>query len=196
MNNDQEFEGATYLSSIRTYVLVSFTLFIGFLILGYDFGGRFNIGILQLLRDVFGEASGGQVDPFFILALVFVNNSVKSFLSILLGVLFGIAPVIFVAGNGLILGIFVYEVQQESGLAYTAAGLLPHGIIEVPTVLVSAAVGLRMGYELVRYVQGRGHIDTEFKRGAKFFLRYLLPLLLVAALVEAFLTPVIVDLVT
>ena len=185
----------SYLYSIRRYVIFSFVLFLAFLFLGYALAGVIEFGLLELLREIFGDGGEGGFDPLFLLTLVFTNNAVKSFFAILLGVLFGVAPGLFVAVNGFIIGIFVVEVEQEAGLAFAAAGLLPHGIIEIPAVLVSAAVGLRLGYELVRHIQGRGHIDREFKRGVRFFLRYLVPLLLLAAFVEAFLTPIVLELV-
>ncbi|MFQ5950834.1 MAG: stage II sporulation protein M [Candidatus Geothermarchaeales archaeon] len=188
-------EQASYLHSIRKYVIFSFVLFLAFLFLGYALAGVLEFGLLDLLREVFGDVGDGGFDPLFVFTLVFTNNAVKSFFAILLGVLFGVASGVFIVVNGFIIGIFVFEVEQEAGIAFVAAGLLPHGIIEIPAVLVSAAVGLRLGYELVRHIRGRGHIDREFKRGMRFFLRYLVPLLLFAAFVEAFLTPIIVELV-
>ena len=66
----------------------------------------------------------------------------------LLGLGLGLIPLLVVTSNGFLLGVVAYGAVQQSGLLFLAAGILPHGILELPAVLVSIAIGFRLGYLL------------------------------------------------
>jgi uncharacterized membrane protein SpoIIM required for sporulation len=73
----------------------------------------------------------------------------------------------------------------------------PHGVIEIPSIVVGGAVGLRLGFVGVGALRGRRD-DGEVARAIRHAYRVLLglvPLFVVAALVEAFLTPAIASVV-
>lgn len=79
--------------------------------------------------------------------LIFFNNAIKSILIIYLGALLGILPVIFLVMNGMMIGFLVYTRSTEGVDLVTliVKGLLPHGIIEIPAILIAAAYGLKFG---------------------------------------------------
>ncbi len=134
-----------------------------------------------------------DLDPILILFVIFLNNAIKSFLVIVLGVLV-IVPIMFIVFNGYILGIVMCESARTEGPLYVAAAILPHGIIELPMVLVSAALGTRIGMMVLLRI--RGKIPTEeilstLKWSTSFYFRWILPLLFVAAVIETFITPAV-----
>jgi stage II sporulation protein M len=91
-------------------------------------------------------------------------------------------------------GVIVYLVARERGLLFILLGLLPHGILELPMVFLSAAIGLRLGHQAFSALIGRPtQIKREFKEGLMFYFRWILPLLLVAAIIETFITPLILS---
>jgi stage II sporulation protein M len=145
--------------------------------------------MLESLREAFGEI--WKWHPILLVAFIFLNNSVKCFLIILFGVIFGVAPALFIILNGFIIGLAIFELKQLYGLPFALAATLPHGVIEIPMFLLSAAIGIRIGYELMNKIRGRGSVKRELKNGVKFFALRILPLLFLAAVIEVFITPLV-----
>jgi stage II sporulation protein M len=82
---------------------------------------------------------------------------------------------------------------MEQSLLYLAGGLLPHGIIEIPMVVISAAVGIRLGLKVIAAFKGESvSLKEEMITGIKFFFYWIMPLLFIAAVVETFITSAII----
>ena len=125
---------------------------------------------------------------------IFAWNARSLFLFALGGLIsFGAAAVLplflvfvligFVVGGG-----FVQGVNPAVFLAL----LWPHGILELPAALIATAVGLRVGAGVLAPPQGFTLGDVLLHRLADFlkvFVFLVLPLLLVAAFVEFYVTP-------
>ena len=149
------------------------------------------------------EALRSSVEPLttqgalMLLGLILLNNASKCLGAILLGLLFGLAPLMFDVVNGFILGLLaVASAKVEAAPFSFLVKLAPHGVLEVPAMLFSVAVGLREGVAMIRKLRGEEvSLKEEAKQGLRLFVRLVLPLLLLAAVVEAFLTPLIVSLV-
>lgn len=107
-----------------------------------------------------------------------------------------------------VLGIFVYlinlgvvgvvlaafDFMGYSPLNLAIAGLLPHGIFEIPALIIASAAVMRIGAVLVTPQSGRSLGGVMLDVLADWFkvtLGIVLPLLAIAAVVEAYLTPVI-----
>jgi uncharacterized membrane protein SpoIIM required for sporulation/ABC-type transport system involved in multi-copper enzyme maturation permease subunit len=87
-------------------------------------------------------------------------------------------------------------IDANSPLQFVISYVLPHGIIELPTALLSAALGLRIGAALMSPPKGftvGQNILWSFAQFAKMWLFVLLPLFLVAGLIEGLITPLIVQ---
>ncbi|MCH1641113.1 stage II sporulation protein M [Paenibacillus timonensis] len=129
---------------------------------------------------------------------IFFNNAVKSIMVMLLGAFFGILPAFFLLMNGLALGFVVTAAGSEGGnvLDLIIRGLLPHGVIEIPAILIAAGFGMQFGYLILkslgelgsreaseRTVDWRGFLISA-GRGAI----WIVGLLLIAAVIESTLT--------
>ena len=133
-----------------------------------------------------------------IFLVIFLNNAIKALLVIIFGLLIFV-PVGFVAYNGWIIGIVICEQVRTSGYVSVVAGILPHGIIELPMIIVSAALGTRLGMMAFLRIKGTissNNVMSEIKWSVRFYLRWILPLLFIAALIETFITPIIMQMVS
>ncbi|MFZ3167459.1 MAG: stage II sporulation protein M [Candidatus Methanoperedens sp.] len=183
-----------YIRSSWKFVLIVTGIFIFSLIAGLlvslkDLGLSENY--LEILKNSFGWIK--TFSPIEIMLFIFLNNAVKSLFSIVLGAGLGIIPIIFIGGNGIIIGLIVNEVSKEQGVIFVLAALLPHGIIEVPMVLISAGLGLRLGYSMYISMKGeKRDMRYELTESLHVFMKIIMPLLFVAAIIETFVTPLVV----
>ena len=121
---------------------------------------------------------------------------------ILLGVLllsmftFGIAALIVSPAVYLILGfVAVQLVGHGFGLSLLLASVLTHGIVEIPVIAIATAVALQLGAVVTRPPRGWtvGHAWTVALADAvKLWLGVILPGLIVAGILEAYVTPLVV----
>ena len=85
--------------------------------------------------------------------------------------------------------------NPSSPLGFLLAYVLPHGIIELPTAILGAAMGLRLGAALMSSERGVTVGQNMLWSLAQFFKVWalvLVPLYAVAALIEGVITPLIV----
>ncbi|UGV41917.1 stage II sporulation protein M [Methanococcoides orientis] len=187
-----------YISGLIPEISLVVVLFILSGIAGY-----FYTALNPASSDIALEGLEGLVElimsmtPLEIMLFIFFNNAIKSLMAFVLGLAFGLIPLLFVVSNGYILGVVTYLESQENGFTYIFLGILPHGIIELPMILISAAMGVRMGINVLNALAGR-YVDIkgEFKKGINVFFRFIMPMLLLAAGIETFITPVIIGLYT
>ncbi|NYT20082.1 MAG: stage II sporulation protein M [Methanosarcinales archaeon] len=185
-----------YLSGLMPNIIAVVVMFVLSGIAGY-----FYTALNPASSDIALEGLEGLVElimsmtPIEIMLFIFFNNAIKSLMAFVLGLGFGLIPLLFVVSNGYILGVMVYLESQENGFTYILLGILPHGIIELPMILISAAMGLRMGINVLNALAGRSvDIKGEFKQGLNMFFRFIMPMLLLAAGIETFITPVVIGL--
>ena len=126
-----------------------------------------------------------------LVAAIFLNNSLKTLLAILLGPLLGLAPLIFLIVNGAILGAVIPVAVESRGLWISIMTIVPHGIFELPAIFLGTSVGLKLGLHPFRRLAGRADrtLLSELGHGLRLFFSVILPLLLVAAAIEVFVTP-------
>lgn len=186
-----------YVRTLWPYLIVIVFIFFGSLLTGYASAESFPSMADTLIKNFtshFGPIL--KMSPFYIMLTIFRNNAFVSLLSLVLGLALGVFPILFIAFNGYFVGIICYVVSQQKGFLYILLALLPHGIIELPSVFLSASIGLRLGYHVFLYLIGRPtELGREFILGIKFYLSWILPLLFLAAVIETFITPLVLGLV-
>ncbi|MGQ9718721.1 MAG: stage II sporulation protein M [Nitrososphaerales archaeon] len=177
-----------YLYQLRRYIILASILFASFFMIGYVVGELLQFSILEEIGGIFQWVA--ELNPLILMLFIFLNNSVKSFFAILLGFIFAIAPFLFVTTNGLLIGIVVSDAIGEGGVVFVLSAILPHGIVEIPIFLLSVAIGLRMGVQTVLKLDGKDvELRFELRKALRFFVLYILPLFLLSAFLEAFITP-------
>lgn len=185
-----------YLKSIRVYIGLSVFLFGLTAVMGYYTAAVDPVFAsswteeLKMLKWIMDQP------PILIMIIIFLKNLLASAMAMLLGLGLGLLPLMVVTSNGFILGIIGYEAVQKVGWLYLVAGILPHGIIELPVVLVSIAIGFRLGYLLaLSILREKADLSGEIRTAFHFLIRWVTPLLLLAAAVEAFITPFVISVV-
>jgi len=184
-----------YLNRLRPYLITSIVLFGFGLVIGLMVVNRF-----PQMTDTFESSLAGFIKVFRglpklqLAAAIFLNNMVKTLGVILLGTLLGVIPGCFLILNGAVLGMVLSLSGQVRGHWVTLLSLLPHGMLELPAVFLGTATGIMMGTSMARklFATSASKIGTELGHALKFFCTVIVPLLLVAAIVEAFVTPSLV----
>ena len=187
-------DDAAYLRSIYIYVAISVFLFALTAVMGYytaQLDPEFAAGWTEELEML---AWILEQPPLMIMIIIFLKNLLASATAMLLGLGLGIVPMIVATTNGFLLGIVGYSAVEQKGWLYLAAGILPHGIIELPVVLLSIAIGLRLGHMLaLSLLKESSDLSGEMRVAIHFLLRWIMPLLLLAAAIETFITPFIIS---
>lgn len=181
---------ADYVRRIYPLFLLCVSLFCFSLIMGFHLGESIPSEILNEFMGAFPDLE--KLDIVGIFLFIFFNNVFKSFLWMVLGLVGSAPPVFFTVLNGFFIGWFSYSVSLEHSLGFIVGALLPHGIIEIPTILLSSAAGMGLGYQLINRLRGRGSLKDEFNKALRLFVRRIVPLLLLSAVIEVTLTPIIV----
>jgi stage II sporulation protein M len=185
-----------YLHELRLQIGASVFLLVVGMVLGAVGGTRFfNIDFhFHESLGRFARIFTSLPRPLLALA-IFANNAVKTLLVIILGIAGGIIPVGFLLFNGYALGLVLHASTQSRGILSTLLAIAPHGLFELPAVLVGASIGLYLGLQAIKRWRGQHEINlkSDLGRGLRFFWSVILPLLLIAALIEAFITSAIVS---
>ncbi|MEA2008645.1 MAG: stage II sporulation protein M, partial [Chloroflexota bacterium] len=75
---------------------------------------------------------------------------------------------------------------------FLLAFVLPHGILEIPAIIIAGAIILRLGVTLVTPVPGRTIREAwlqSFAEWARILIFVVIPLLFFAAILEIYITP-------
>jgi stage II sporulation protein M len=150
---------------------------------------------IQVIRDqVMGKVDAR--DPASLAVFIFVNNLQACVLLFLGGATLGILTLFIIASNGIIIGGVMEIVREDRGLRYVAAAILPHGIFEIPSFILSASLGFVLGTSLLAEWRGVGDSAGTAAAYGRTFLRVVVPLVAIAAFIEAFITPQVIHLVS
>ena len=114
-------------------------------------------------------------------------------------ILFGFIPLMLLPAlslfsNGVLLGILagMYSVEDSLGLGLFLAGILPHGIFEIPALLISSACGIYLCCNATRVMLRRNPMPMVPLIGdlLRVLLLVIAPLTVAAAWVECYVTPI------
>ena len=125
------------------------------------------------------------------LAIIFVKNVSVLLISFALSPFFCLVPIMALTINGWIVGLVSTTVVQEKSLGYLLAGLLPHGIFELPALIMGEAVALSFGTAVILalFSKERRKLLLPNLRQNLRYLVVALTLFLPAAIIETYITP-------
>ena len=149
---------------------------------------------INALKDSLFEYITEQDAPAMAVTL-FVNNFEVSLILFLGGATFGIATIFILITNGALIGAVVEYAAAKQGIMAVAAGIIPHGIFEIPAFIISAGLGFLLAESMWMEFGGKGDAAESALKAGKIFAAVVVPLLAVAAIIEAFITPQVIDLV-
>jgi stage II sporulation protein M len=154
-----------------------------------------NIGSLLSQELISLEGLGGILSPFTftMFIFIFIKNVVTLLFSFIFSPLLAIVPVATLFFNGWILGLVSALVAHQQSLGYVLAGLLPHGIIELPALFIGEAAALSFGIVSVIALfrkEKRGLFLPSLRQSLRY-LTLAVILMLPAAAIETYLTPLL-----
>ena len=180
------------------YVGMTAAAFLVLLVLAY-IAGRLFPDIPASVISAFNEDIAGsgivQEDGSFNVLALFTNN----LRAMLLGVLYGFIPFLYLPAlalgvNAAILGMLASLIDGQWLLL--AAGILPHGIFELPALFLSLAAGLCLCKNINVYIRKneKGLMKPLLLNILRVVVLLVLPLLVIAAVMETYVTPALMQL--
>ncbi len=82
-------------------------------------------------------------------SFIMMNNIQVSFLAFSAGILLGLGTVFVLLFNGFVLGAIAAGVSQTPAGVHFWAFVAPHGVLELPAIVMSGAAGMLLGFALV-----------------------------------------------
>jgi stage II sporulation protein M len=178
-------------------IILTFLLFFTTVMVGWV-GSAENPTLGRELITLFEKEVAGQIDgknPVDMCLKIFFNNLEACILLFLGGASFGVLTIVILGLNGIVIGSITEIVSKDHSAMFVAAAILPHGIFEIPAFILAGALGILLAQTLVAEWYGREDTAVAARRFGRFFILYILPLVALAAFVEAFITPVVIHLV-
>jgi stage II sporulation protein M len=161
-------------------------------------GSAQNPQIGEDLMHLFEKEVAGNMDatnPLDMFVKLFFNNLEACILLFLGGASFGILTIFIMSLNGIVIGAILEIISKEHSVLFVAAAIVPHGIFEIPAFILSGALGILLAQVLIAEWYGNADSAEAAHVYAKLFVAVVLPLVFLAAGVEAFITPIVIHLV-
>jgi stage II sporulation protein M len=181
--------------SYRGWILVAVGLFAT--------GAAFGLAMPETVTDVFAEDLAALEElakllgPFKITTAVFIflKNVSALLFSFIFSPLFCLVPVIALTLNGWILSFVSVTVIKEESVGLLLAALLPHGVLELPALIIGEAAALSFGSMAIIALASkkrRDQLAPNLKQNAKY-MALAFALLLPAAIIETYITPLFIS---
>lgn len=130
-------------------------LFIIGIIIGYLFLDQNHPMIQDILKQIgsIAEKVKEKNSLFFMIRTIFLNNFFIGLLMILSGILFGLYPMVNLMVQGIMIGFLIkFLFQQGKTIGFVLMGVLPHGILEIPAILIAGAFGIKLGFSVIQWI--------------------------------------------
>jgi stage II sporulation protein M len=181
----------------KLWVLIASGLFVIGLAIGLAISASMPASIVGLLSEELSalEQLGNIFAPFQVTtaAFIFLKNVSTLLFSFIFSPILCLLPILALAFNGLLLSFVSVLVAQEASLGFVLAGLLPHGVFEIPALIIGEAAALSFGATAILaliYREKRNLVLPNLKKNVKYLLLAFV-LLIPAAIIETFVTPLL-----
>ncbi len=179
-------DNAKYLAIASLLFLVGMLLGV---IAGFSGGANGSNSIIEELEPLFQFYKPYQ--PFTVVFLFFKNLLTAGMAFILSPLI--VVPAAILLINGYLLGMVGTIVTNEVSLWAALAALLPHGIFEMPALVIAAAAGFRFGIAVLKKIKSKIRrnefsVSNDFEKSLRLFVLSAI-LLFAAAIMETYVTP-------
>jgi len=125
---------------------------------------------------------------------LFFNNLQACIVVAITGFIPLFLPAVSIIGiNGAMMGVmFAFiQISGQSTIAAFLSGIVPHGIFEIPAIILSGAIAFYISISIFKKLDKMGNFSfkSALKNAFLTFIWFCVPLLLIAAAIEAFVTP-------
>jgi len=152
-------------------------------------------GFISEEVETLGELAAflSSLPPVLMAIFIFAKNTSALVLSFIFSPVLCFTPIMTLITNGWLLAFVSTVVIEEESLGYVLAGLLPHGIFELPAIIIGEAAALSFGTMVMLALikkDRRNLLLPNLKKNLKY-LALAFALLLPAAIVETYVTPLL-----
>ncbi len=178
--------------SYKRWILITILLFV----ISLTFGLATPASLISLFSEDIAALRNlasilAPLPPPIIAILIFTKNASALLLSFVLSPILCLVPLLALTAIGWLLGWVSATVMEKESLGFLLAGLLPHGIFELPAFIIGEAAALSFGTLAMLALfkkENRNLLLPRFKQNFRY-LMIALALLLPAAIIETFITP-------
>ena len=176
-------ESWSYIKESRNFIYAVLFIFLAFLLLGAFIPVPDVLAqkLMEFIEEILQKTE--NMSFLELLGFLFLNNSESSFLGMIFGIFFGIFSVFTAMSNGYLIGFVSSRVISSEGILVLWR-LFPHGIFELPAVMISLGLGLRLGTFIIQKNKLE-FLKNNLWKSLRVFLFVILPLLFIAAIIEA-----------
>ncbi|MFH1031921.1 MAG: stage II sporulation protein M [Chloroflexota bacterium] len=180
--------------NFKRWLLVTVFLFVAGLLLGFITPPNATIGIISEQVTALGKFAEilAPLPKPAIAIFIFLKNVSAVLLSIVFSPVFCLLPIFVLISNGWVIGLISETVIAEKSAVYLLAGLLPHGIFEIPALIIGEATALSFGTAVLvaLFKRRKSGILNNIKQNLKYLVLSVL-LFLPAAIIETYITPLL-----
>jgi len=130
---------------------------------------------------------------FIVFVIILIKNVSVLLFSFIFSPILCLVPILSLTLNGWLLASVSSIIVQEKSLGFVLAGLLPHGIIELPALILGEAAALSFGTVAIIALfqkEKREQLLPNLKKNLRRLL-IALALFLPAAIIETYVTPLL-----
>ena len=185
---------------MRWIVLGTVVIFIALIVLTDLFFMKHTDMMTQLLQEFQETLKDIAPDGTISAPLLFLNNLKACLIAMATGLIpFLFIPVLVLGVNAAVMGAVasMYRMAGMSVVSMYLFGILPHGIFELPAILLSISMGLYLCYCLVKRIcegrYNRGIVKEALGNMLRTLLTLIIPLLAIAAVIETYVTPILMN---
>jgi len=128
-----------------------------------------------------------------VFVVIFITNVSTLLTSFIFSPILCLWPIVVLTLNGWLIAFVSAIIVQEKSLGFILAGLLPHGIFELPALIIGEAAAFSFGTAAMLALlkkERRSLLLPNLKRNS-IYLLIAFALLLLAAIIETFITPLL-----
>jgi class 3 adenylate cyclase/uncharacterized membrane protein SpoIIM required for sporulation len=139
-------------------------------------------------QKLLGQTPHNGLETFLFL---FANNGAIAFAAMFLGFILGIVPFLLIIFNGYMIGTIFFNALQDYSTMTIVLRLLPHGIFEIPAIILSLGYGIS-SFDIflkhrARNFRMKEYLHKYFKHMFDIYFLIIIPLLFASACIETLL---------
>lgn len=128
---------------------------------------------------------------------LFTNNAYACLFSMLWGLVpFAFLPALALGTNAMLLGVMAAHAVHQNRMLFLLVGVLPHGIFEIPAMILAFAMGFYVCGQMTRRCKkdksAHSFVECLILISRLFFMT-LVPILVIAAAIETWITPLLLQ---
>jgi len=167
------------LKKLKWHFIILSLFFIVCIIIGYNM--RLPVDSLDTLAS--------NINPIS----VFSNNFRASLLLIIGGLIsFGVITITYLILNGITIGNVIYIDSAHNGLLHTFFLIVPHGIFEIPAIIISSLVGVQVAIIVIDALRKETKSSKVYIRRIIMLFIISTMLLFIGSIVESYITPIFI----